>query len=209
MWIYKNASNIDIGFISDRKIAKCFAWIYFNLRHFLIICLVTDGDIMSDSCHAIAVNNFYWYGVDEAGEMLLRNSCCRRVYFNTNISFRSENVARGFHSHLIVSFSSTLRPRQDSRHFADDIFKCIFLNENVSISITISLLFILDVPIDNHWQRPCDKPLSEPMIAYWRIYAPLVLNELNLFPHVTVIVYLFRVGRTHVSSEFHFIWLET
>ena len=25
----------------------------------------------------------------------------------------------------------TLRPRQNGRHFADDIFKCIFLNENV------------------------------------------------------------------------------
>ena len=24
-----------------------------------------------------------------------------------------------------------LRPRQDGRHFPDDIFKCIFLNENV------------------------------------------------------------------------------
>ena len=28
-------------------------------------------------------------------------------------------------------FINTLRPRQDGRHFPDDIFKCIFLNENV------------------------------------------------------------------------------
>ena len=26
---------------------------------------------------------------------------------------------------------NTLRPRQNGRHFADDIFKCIFLNENI------------------------------------------------------------------------------
>ena len=26
---------------------------------------------------------------------------------------------------------NTLRPRQDGRHFPDNIFKCIFLNENV------------------------------------------------------------------------------
>ena len=26
---------------------------------------------------------------------------------------------------------NTLRPRQDGRHFPDDIFKCIFLNENI------------------------------------------------------------------------------
>ena len=120
-----------------------------NLRYFLISWLATDGDIMCDSFHATAVNNFYCYGVDKASEMLLRNSCCRRVYFKTNIYFRFENVAHGFHSHLIVSFSNTLRPRQDSHHFADDIFKCIFLNDNVWISITIYLKFVLNVPIDN------------------------------------------------------------
>ena len=26
---------------------------------------------------------------------------------------------------------NTLRPRQNGRHFPDDVFKCIFLNENV------------------------------------------------------------------------------
>ena len=30
---------------------------------------------------------------------------------------------------------NTLRPRQNGRHFTDDTFKCIFLNENVRISI--------------------------------------------------------------------------
>ena len=30
---------------------------------------------------------------------------------------------------------NSLRPRQNGRHFADDLFKCIFLNENVWISI--------------------------------------------------------------------------
>ena len=32
-----------------------------------------------------------------------------------------------------------LRPRQNVRQFPDDIFKCISLNENVQISIKISL----------------------------------------------------------------------
>ena len=67
----------------------------------------------------------------------------------------------------------TLRPRQIGRHFPDDIFKCIFLNENVWISIRISLKFVSRVPIDNKpalvqimaWRRPGDKPLSEPMMT--------------------------------------------
>ena len=29
----------------------------------------------------------------------------------------------------------------NGRHFPDDIFKCVFLNENVLISIKISLMF--------------------------------------------------------------------
>ena len=44
---------------------------------------------------------------------------------------------------------NTLRPRQNGRHFADDIFKCIFLNENSRISIKISLKFVHKDPINN------------------------------------------------------------
>ena len=68
---------------------------------------------------------------------------------------------------------NTLRPRQNGRHFADDIFKCIFLNENVWIPIKISLKFVPQGPINNipalvqimAWRRPSDKPLSEPMMV--------------------------------------------
>ena len=37
---------------------------------------------------------------------------------------------------------NTLRPRRNEQHIADDIFKRIFLNENVWISIKISLKFV-------------------------------------------------------------------
>ena len=68
---------------------------------------------------------------------------------------------------------NTLRPRQNGRHFADDIFKCIFLNENVRILIKISLKVVPKGPINNipslvqimAWRRPGDKPLAEPMMV--------------------------------------------
>ena len=44
---------------------------------------------------------------------------------------------------------NTLRPRQHGRHFADDILKRIFLNENVWIPIEISLKFVPKGLIDN------------------------------------------------------------
>ena len=62
--------------------------------------------------------------------------------------------------------------RKYGRHFPDDIFKCIFLNENVRISINISLKFVPKGLINNipalvqiiAWRRPGDKLLSEPMM---------------------------------------------
>ena len=67
----------------------------------------------------------------------------------------------------------TLRPRQHGPHFPDDIFRCIFLNENIWIAIAISLSFVPKGPIGNilalvqtmAWRRSDDKPLSEPMMV--------------------------------------------
>ena len=64
----------------------------------------------------------------------------------------------------------TLRLGQNGCHFADDIFRCNFLNENACISIDISLNFVPGGQINNipalvpimAWRRPEDKPLSEP-----------------------------------------------
>ena len=47
------------------------------------------------------------------------------------------------------TYLNILKPRQDGHHFPEDIFKCIFLNENVQISIKIALKFVPNVPIDN------------------------------------------------------------
>ena len=44
---------------------------------------------------------------------------------------------------------NTLRQRQSGLHFLDDIFKGIFLNENVWISIKILLNFVPKGPINN------------------------------------------------------------
>ena len=41
-------------------------------------------------------------------------------------------------------------PGQNVRHFADDIFRCIFMNEKFCILIKISLKFVPTGPIDNN-----------------------------------------------------------
>ena len=41
-------------------------------------------------------------------------------------------------------------PGQNGRHFADAVFKCIFMNVKFCISIQISLKFVPKCPIDNN-----------------------------------------------------------
>ena len=74
----------------------------------------------------------------------------------------------------------------NGRHFADDIFKCIFLNENVWIPIKISLKFVPKVQINNipalvqilAWRRTGDKPLSEPMMVSLLTHICVTLPQL-------------------------------
>ena len=82
---------------------------------------------------------------------------------------------------------NTLRLRQNGRHVIDDIFKYIFLNENVWIPIKISLKFVAKGLVDNilalvqimACRLDGAKPLSEPMMFSLRIYASLSFNELR------------------------------
>ena len=68
---------------------------------------------------------------------------------------------------------NSLRPRKNGRLFADDTFKRIFLNENITILTKNSLKFVPKGLINNipalvlimAWRRPGDKPLSEPMLV--------------------------------------------
>ena len=68
---------------------------------------------------------------------------------------------------------NTLRPRQDGRHFPDDIFKLIFFNENCCILFQISLKYVPNGPFNNNtalvqimaWRLVGAKPLSEPMLV--------------------------------------------
>ena len=72
----------------------------------------------------------------------------------------------------------TLRPRQNVRHFADAIMKCISLNENARLWNKISMKYVLRGLIDNMAElikimarrRPDDKPLSKPMMLSINTY---------------------------------------
>ena len=87
----------------------------------------------------------------------------------------------------------SLRLRQNGRHLADDIFKWIFLNENVWLSINISLKFVPMGQMNNipaliqilgadqatrHYLKQWWLRLE--MHIWWHIYASLGFNELMI-----------------------------
>ena len=93
--------------------------------------------------------------------------------FDVTVMATDQNCQRDIARSVCITSLNSLRPRRNEQHFADDIFKRIFFNENVWISIKISLKFVPKGPINNipalvpimAWRRSGDKPLSEAMMV--------------------------------------------
>ena len=106
----------------------------------------------------------------------------------------------------------TLRPGQNGRHFPDDIFKCIFLNENVWISIEISLKFVPRGPINNipalvqimACHLVSAKPLSEPMMVSLLTHISMAQCKTAVSPLLTHLRYCsLALSRQCVSPIFN------
>ena len=123
------------------------------------------------------------------------------------------------HTHTYHTSINTLRPRQNSRHFPDDIFKCIFLNENEWISIKISLKFVPKGQINNipslfqimAWRRPGDKPLSEAMmvslLTHICVTPPQWVKGLaHSFDVFFVVIFINLLCWTNSGRWFHKLW---
>ena len=141
---------------------------------------------------------------------------CRELYYVTptkRLKSPATQLLVQQHVHAYKQGNiNTLRPRQNGRHFTDDILKCIFMYENVWIPIRISLKFVPKRPINNippffqimAWRRPGDKPLSEPMMVRLPTHvASLGLNELKLIK-----VFYERIHRWLVDSPTNGHWCE-
>ena len=126
------------------------------------------------------------------------NGMISRTYFSYVISFwifaehgRFELISEGYpilHQFPAFQGLNTLRPTQNGRHFPYDIFKCIFLNESVWISIKIPLKFVYKVPINNipalvqimAWREQVTSHyLNKWWLDYRRIHSSLSLHELT------------------------------
>ena len=89
---------------------------------------------------------------------------------------------------------NTLKPRQNSSHFADDIFERIFLNKNVWISINIPLKFLHRGQMNTNsasvqvmsWCRTCRQQaitwtIGDPASVHICIMRPQCVKQLGPF----------------------------
>ena len=88
------------------------------------------------------------------------------------------------------AYINTLKMRQSDRHFADNVFKCISLNENLRNVIQVSLKFVRKIRNRNKpvlvqisglapIRRQCIIWTNDGLV-HWRIYASLDLDEFTL-----------------------------
>ena len=112
-------------------------------------------------------NHLHWITIinsQGAGCSYYKIFACNPRYTDTDPCLQHPNKIQAI---------NTLRLRRNGRHFADEIFKRIFLNENILIPVKMSLKFVPKGSINNipalvqimAWRRPSDKPLSEPMMV--------------------------------------------
>ena len=92
-------------------------------------------------------------------------------------------------------------------------FQMYFLNENIWISMSVSLKFVAEGKTTNipalvqivAWHRPGNNPLSEPMmVTYWLIYVSHTLNELTTVE--TNIIILYKEMEEHSKDSFNIRW---
>ena len=113
----------------------------------------------------------------------------------------------GWFNHNKTKLNS-LTPRQNGRQFPDDIFKCIFLIENVMISTKILLMFVPKGSINNiptlvqimAWRRPGDKPLSGPMMV--RLPTHICVTRPQWVNNIVYIFHgIYSLGSTACASQ--------
>ena len=122
--------------------------------------------------------------------MIIHRLCLKFLHLNSQPHIPGDNelhVLLPVRVRYRVSFAisnsesftiNTLGLRQNGRHFADNILRCIFVNKNVSISVKISLKFVPKHPINNipalvqimAWRQSGNKPLSELMMVIFLVH---------------------------------------
>ena len=162
----------------DTECGKC--------RRAMVSVLVTKLRL-----HSMFFNTFALYTISQRKHWPLWKRVTRVCSISVNVWFLELTNGRHTCKDKCMSGLNTMRSRQNSHHFADGVFKCFLLNENVWTWIDISFHFQVcswgsnqqysNIGSDNglvptRWQAII---WTKDGLGWWRIYASLGLNELT------------------------------
>ena len=176
--------NLVIFYVIRNAAAKVFGLLgnadgYFDM-YIMIVVLHLCSSITLDSASKICFNSY---------EMDIRR---RHEAINLHTCWTS---LRSLLTHICVTRSwcvNTVRPTQNGRHFPDDIFKCIFLNENV-YWFRLKYHWSLFPRVQLSAGQATSHYLNQWWLVYWRIYVSLGLNELTAV--ITAVAVVFTCER--------------
>ena len=135
---------------------------------------------------------------------------------NRNVTVIGSNVSKwNYIWKRNTLLCNTSRQRENCQHFADNIFKCVSMNENLWVLDKFSLKYIPWGLVDNMaalvqiiaWHQSGDRQLSAVMMVMfcWHIYASLGLSDLRVNPlrakffRGNINIYLHFVSFLHIG----------
>ena len=119
--------------VNDNKILWCH-----------LMCMMSTKVEIKDSQWKIQI-------IEEIPMLILSSSLVQCSHHQSKIYHVAHYACTHF---CLPYFIGTLRPRQKGQHFADDILKCIFLNENAFWLIFHWILFLrVKLTTFQHWYR--------------------------------------------------------
>ena len=89
-----------------------------------------------------------WFPFIKKINLKMSSANCQPFCSNLNV-FKDAVITFSCQLNPDPSLVNSSPPGQNGRHFADDIFRCIFVNENFYILIWISLKFVPKDPINS------------------------------------------------------------
>ena len=113
----------------------------------MLISLWTLSDLVYDMANWISITTIYHATTDEHFITMATFAFGWRGLTRWNPNLYLVNSTENGGQQLLPT-CKTLRPRQNDSHFRD-IFKCIFENQNIWISIKISLTYVSVGSVDN------------------------------------------------------------
>ena len=138
--LHAELSDCLVGLQTCRHISHLLSWIWVPLQCGSFITLSMSPEFLEETPHSPPSRASYGVSpVSSEWDVCSTFAICSMILKSTVRQWWKRTLLIGLEWN---KYLNTLRPRQNGRHFPDNSFQCIFLNENIWTLIKIWLKFI-------------------------------------------------------------------